>query len=282
MTYRSDYLDLMCVVALIVLLGLALTLPVWAPIRVALSFLFVLLAPGYALSALLFPRRGDVDAVERLVLSLGLSIASLPLMGVTLHYTSLGIQMLPMTLSLGVFTLLALGGAALRRRRLPTQQRFFSGDNLASFWSSLRLLAGTLLLFATVIFTVSALRPPERVTEFYILGTGGKLEAYPTMVGPGQPFNVTLGITNYEKRPMTFSVELPFGAEERLSTKTIESGATWRRSVTLQAPPDADPGRTALTFHLYRNGDREPYRSLQLFVSLVELRPQETAYLRTP
>ena len=51
------------------------------PVRIPLGLLMVLFVPGYALIAALFPRKDDLDGIERLALSFGLSIAVVPLIG---------------------------------------------------------------------------------------------------------------------------------------------------------------------------------------------------------
>ena len=52
-----------------------------SPIRIILGLPLVLFLPGYALIATLFPRKDDLDAIERIALSFGLSIAITPLLG---------------------------------------------------------------------------------------------------------------------------------------------------------------------------------------------------------
>jgi len=44
----------------------------------------VLFLPGYTLIATLFPRKDDLDGIERVALSFGLSIAITPLLGLAL------------------------------------------------------------------------------------------------------------------------------------------------------------------------------------------------------
>jgi len=65
----------------------------------------VLFLPGYALIAALFPSKNDLDGIERLALSFGLSIAVVPLIGLGLNFTPFGIRLVPIIVSLSVFTL---------------------------------------------------------------------------------------------------------------------------------------------------------------------------------
>ena len=57
------------------------------PVRIILVLLLVLFLPGYSLIAALFPRKNDLDGIERIALSFGLSIAVVPLLGLALNYT---------------------------------------------------------------------------------------------------------------------------------------------------------------------------------------------------
>ena len=76
------------------------------PVRIVLGLLLVLFLPGYSLIAALFPRRGDLDGIERIALSFGLSIAVVPLIGLALNYTQYGIWLVPVLLGLSLFTVL--------------------------------------------------------------------------------------------------------------------------------------------------------------------------------
>ena len=60
--------------------------------RTVLGLFLVLFLPGYAIIASLFPKQDDLDGIERLALSFGLSIAVTPLIGLLLNYTSYGIK----------------------------------------------------------------------------------------------------------------------------------------------------------------------------------------------
>lgn len=66
----------------------------------------VLFLPGYSLLAALFPAKSDLEEIERICLSFGLSIVIAPLIGLGLNYTSWGIGLLPILISLSVFSFL--------------------------------------------------------------------------------------------------------------------------------------------------------------------------------
>lgn len=63
----------------------------------------------------LFPKRGDLDAIEILALSIGLSLAITPLIGLLLNYTPWGIRLDPIVISLTTFTLTMAMLAAHRK-----------------------------------------------------------------------------------------------------------------------------------------------------------------------
>jgi uncharacterized membrane protein len=56
------------------------------PVRIILGLPLVLFLPGYALIATLFLRKDNLDGIERIALSFGLSIAITPLLGLALNY----------------------------------------------------------------------------------------------------------------------------------------------------------------------------------------------------
>ena len=96
-------------------------------IRIILGLPLVLFLPGYSLIAALFPRKDDLDAIERIALSFGLSIAIVPLLGLALNYTPFGIRLSPILIVLSVFTISLAIGAYVRRCRIPEEDRFVAG-----------------------------------------------------------------------------------------------------------------------------------------------------------
>ncbi len=98
-----------------------------SPIRIILGLPLVLFLPGYALIAALFIRKDDLDGIERIALSFGLSIAISPLLGLGLNYTPFGIRLTPILIVLTVFTIALAIGARVRRSGIPDSNEFFGG-----------------------------------------------------------------------------------------------------------------------------------------------------------
>ena len=98
-----------------------------SPVRIILGLPLVLFLPGYALIAALFIRKDDLDGIERIALSFGLSIAISPLLGLGLNYTPFGIRLTPILIVLTVFTIALAIGARVRRSGIPDSNEFFGG-----------------------------------------------------------------------------------------------------------------------------------------------------------
>jgi len=96
------------------------------PIRIFFGIPLVLFFPGYSLTAALFPRKDDLDVIERIALSFGLSIAIVPLLGLALNYTPFGIRLLPVLITLSGFIIGVSILAYIRRFALPEEETFFA------------------------------------------------------------------------------------------------------------------------------------------------------------
>ena len=94
--------------------------------RWILGSIFVLFLPGYVTVQALFTGRRELDDIERFALSVGLSLAITPLMGLLLNYTPWGIRLDPIAISLSIFTLGMAIIATIRKyslipRRTPAE-----------------------------------------------------------------------------------------------------------------------------------------------------------------
>lgn len=256
---------------------IVLALPGVGPLRVVLGLPFVLFLPGYSLIAALYPREGDLDGVERLALSLGLSIAVVPLIGLGLNYTPWGIRLNPILVVLSVFILLMVAISLYRRRSLAVGQAFrlpFEAP-VAEWRRSVRLdrVLAALLALAVValgvsIYVAATRGTGERFTEFYILGPRGKAEGYPTQIAVGQPAAVTTGVIDDERRTTSYRIDVTVNGQTASVPVSVRlaSKQKWEEPVRFTA---TQPGKhEEVQFLLYRAGDTQPYRQLHLWVDV--------------
>jgi uncharacterized membrane protein len=108
-------------------------------LRYVLGAVFVLWLPGYAFIKALFPQNlpfakalarlsdtseKELDAIERIALSLGMSIALVPIVGLLLNYTPWGIRLTPIVLSLlALTTILSTAGIIREHQTIAPQKR---------------------------------------------------------------------------------------------------------------------------------------------------------------
>jgi hypothetical protein len=89
-------------------------------VRYLFGSIFVFLLPGFCLIKALFPRK-ELDPIERAVLSVGISLAIVPLISYLLNFTYWGITINTLTLSLVVLTVTFATGAVLREHRVRVE-----------------------------------------------------------------------------------------------------------------------------------------------------------------
>jgi uncharacterized membrane protein len=265
-------------IAVSVLLGfftalLIVTLPDWqSPVRIILGLVTVLLLPGYVLTLVLFPKKTDVAGVERLALTLGLSVAVVPQLSFILNYTPFGIRLYPATMTLLGFVLLMSGLALVRRRRVSEAERFsveLSRPVVRANLIGLFCLGIVLLIVGN---HATYLRTKETFTEFYALGAGGRLEDYPDVLHPRESFTLTLGVINHENQAVNYSLVTP-GKEDSIAIH-LDDQQQWEQALSL-VMPEVPAGRNKLNFDLYRAGEDTPYRQLHLFVTVPASQPLE-------
>ncbi|WP_394326043.1 DUF1616 domain-containing protein [Methanosarcina horonobensis] len=113
-------------IGLVILTDIFVLIPVLSEsfIRTVLGLPLVLFLPGYALVALLFPANNGLEGIERAALSVGMSVATVPLIGLVLNNTSFGIREMPLLASLSLLIILTCAAAYVRRRQLPEDKAF--------------------------------------------------------------------------------------------------------------------------------------------------------------
>ena len=267
--------DLVGALILTALVNIAVFTPVVreTPLRVPLGLAFVLFIPGYVFIAALFPEAGEsptaeggdslltendsadaesdasrftslhtgIDGIERVALAFGLSIAIVPLIGLALNFTPWGIRLTPIMISVTGFTLIATAVAAIRRWKLPEEERFrvpyrewiqagrselFDPESRLDKVLNVLLVLSILLAVGTVTFAIVVPPEGEQFSAVYILtqDDDGELVAdgYPTEFIQGESEEVVLGVDNHEHRTVDYTV---VAVEQETETIVNESEA---------------------------------------------------------
>ena len=203
---RTDVL--ICLLWSIILLPITLT-DMEGTVRIILGLPFLLFIPGYLLSFVLFPLRKTntgIDAIERMALSFALSLAIVPIIGLGLNYTSWGLQLVPILLSLLAF-IIGVGAIALYRwYRIPSEERLITvltlslpklEKNLDSVLTII-LVASIIIAPASLTYVILSSRTGKPFTEFYLLNPDGIIGGYQRDLAIGENTNVIIGIANHE------------------------------------------------------------------------------------
>jgi uncharacterized membrane protein len=211
-------------------------------LRVLFGIPVVLFIPGYALIAALFPGAKDIDSMERVALSFGLSIAIVPLIGLALNYTPWGIRLDPIVVSLTLLTVGLCIAAQFRRALLPPGDRFvvrfaalrhaiageFFPQGAARLDRALSviLLIAIIAAVATTVFVIVVPKEGEKFTEFFILGEKNMAADYPTLLAVGKTGKISVGIGNHEYRNITYTVETYMETmkfDEKTNTSSLQA-----------------------------------------------------------
>ncbi|MFC4549162.1 MULTISPECIES: DUF1616 domain-containing protein [Halorussus] len=306
--------DLVAVVALTALAGVAvlgtqpgsvLTTPSGAsPVAVAgrlavlaLGLAFLLFLPGYAVVSALFPNdepavesvdeegepiaprfrfrdRKGVDTLERVTLAFGVSAIVTPMLALVLNFTPFGVRAAPLVAAVGGFTVVAAVVAAVRRLRLPADERFDpslrpaaspllgrSGDHRLA---TVALVLGVLVAAVGVGYAVTVPKPGAQFTELYVLSQNQNgtyvADDYPAL-SASEPTPFVVGFENRESRPTDYVgvVELQRVDGNRVVEQrrvkrfsaTLEPGGNER--VRVRVPPtNASTENLRLRVLLYR------------------------------
>jgi uncharacterized membrane protein len=290
MTEKKIPPDLLIVMGLVLLTDIFVLTPGLneSILRNLLGLPLVLFLPGYALIAALFPAKSDLDGIERTALSFGLSIAVVPLIGLGLNYTPWGIRLLPILISLSIFTFVMCGLAYLRRTKLPENDAFqvpfrktahsLKAEILEKPESKLDKTLTIILIFSillsvtTLVYVILTPKEGEHFTEFYILGPDGKADNYPTEYMMGENGTVMVGIINHEYKPINYTIDIrlenkSLPLSENQKQINLEHNMSWEEPVTFTPPFEGK--NMKLEFLLFNETEKTtPYRDLHLWINV--------------
>lgn len=266
--------------------------PIWggytAPLRISLGLIYIFYIPGYLLQAGLFSRHEDLDGIERTGLSLGLSVALVPVLALILDRLPWGLRLWPIVIGQALMILLLAFIAGWRRWSVGAEVAYSPDLHVhpGDWWRGLGiadrrlyLLAAGALLFAGLVaawvFWVPS--PDEFMTEFYMLGKDWLAEDFPRQAQVGEPLSVTVGIHNLERATHVYRVEAwavdPWDEDRRelvASSETVplarEAEIEWPLLWNMSWAGDDQQ----VEFFLYIDDQPEPYRRLVLWLNVSE------------
>lgn len=266
--------------------------------RTLLGVPLLLVLPGYAVLAAADPRRrtdgptAEFDTLDRALLSVGLSLGLLAVLGFLVAATPWGITAPTVAVAAAVLTLAASTVAVRRRATVPLSERPPAWDprTLLPRPGGGRLANGVavvavVVLVAAVGFGAYAPQGTEPYTAFSVQATS--LDGVTFAPGPlplGETSPVTVRVTNEEGTAVTYlvvvtrdrvtgGVEAPTAAVEVVETAavgryefTLADAGTWTGDYGAAVPAE---GRYRFTFDLYRVEagavGESPYRTLTLW-----------------
>lgn len=209
--------------------------------------LLVLVAPGYAMQAALFPQAPSGPAT-RWLLTLGTSLCIAVLGGFLLNAAPLGLTPMAWTLLLGAVTV-AAGAVAISLRGptpLPSLRPALPSPRNAAFWG-----AAVVVVVAAFVIDLrsAATQPRPGFTQLWLLPASGAPAG-----------TVRLGVRNEEGGDTVYEVRLQSGGRtvQRWPAITLKPDESWGATVALPAGAGA---AGPVEVDLYRGGDTSaPYR----------------------
>lgn len=284
------------------------TAAAWFPL--ALPLLFVL--PGYVTMEMAYARRdGDrrparptdrpaIRMLERLALSLGLSLAVLPVLALLAYFSPWSLTDGTLLTVVSAYVIaMATAAAVVRLRHSADSKRRATGWGLdvpsPSDLSVPQLLINGALAVSVVLATATlgmGLIAPSReagTTDLHLLTESGDrfvAEEYPDTLEAGETAQLTVGVTNDEREPVEYTVvaELQRVQIEGQSVNVVDNsgvgrvsfgltqGETWRRQLAFNG--SLTDRNLRLAVYLYR-GDapgspsmETAYRSTYLWLDV--------------
>ena len=197
---KFSYTDLLLILILTILCALFFYTPILNEtiVKSILGLLLIVFIPGYVVIAFLFPRKSDLSTIERLALTVILSMTITVLTGMVLNYTPWGIHVITILTPLVVITLVLCVATFWRRSRIPYEEHlrldlgnFFRRMKLSFFQESktgkilsVIVAISIVLALSSTAYVIVMPKQNESYSQFYILGPDGKINNFPTTMSP--------------------------------------------------------------------------------------------------
>lgn len=255
MVRRHPALTAVITISLLVM-GLVLAgIPVQEGLGI-LGLLFVLILPGYALTAALFAP-GILDAPEHITIAIGLSISAAAIGGFVLNLTPWGLRASSWAMFLGSISLGSSVVGLSRRRGAPMSRPLATTTRPKRRRGKAFLVVAAVLVTAGSIMVAYRGAATQRYPEFTQLWIQPPVDA-----GHG---SVRIGVRSMEAAPRQYKLRLEVddAVVREWSSITLNPGGTWETTVVLPVRRASVERIDALLYRLDRPAD--VYRRVELW-----------------
>lgn len=292
-------IDLICV-----LLVLAILLVPTMPFRIFLGLPLLLYFPGYTLLSALFAKRNSIDPIEKVALSVAISVAIVSLTGFVLNYLPIGITLEPVLYTICGFVFLFSLITLFRSRHSQTTEYDFSEKTESvPFWGNNSLSRSFMIILIILVVTACGIlgyfvfmpKSGEQFSEFYVLGNNGKAQNYPTeyimddgvitevkyddgTIDTSSTYgNVSLGIVNHEENNTAYFIKMQINHEPvdiiyegskypTIGPIELSNGEKWERNIGILPVKESD--NQMVEIMLYKDTENNLLNSLQIFINV--------------
>jgi len=207
--------DLIVAIAVSLLLVLFIDFAPTSPIRLVLGLIFLLILPGYVVMAAIFPDKRNIDMIERVALSVGLSVAIVPLTGLAIYTIFATIEFMTLVTAITAFVIIVSFIAWLRKLNIPADERYsidiaidLSPSKMPPIDRALVVGIAAAIIVIIVMLAFIASAPSKRggYSEISITDRNGDIRGYPLDLTIGQVGSLKVSVFSQENTKTNYSL----------------------------------------------------------------------------
>lgn len=231
------------------------------PLWMVPGSLFICLIPGYLFFAALFPKNDQLELIERLTLSFGLSMVITSLIGLTFNYALKNIYLKVTLIFLAVFSLIFSLIAFWRMRKLTVAKQLHIPqlEKLLSMF----IIVCILLTICTASYTL--LEPiniekggnENNFTDFYIKEIDSNVNGHTLNLTSGEKTSLTMVLINQEGSTINYGLLVRVNG-----TILKQDNISLQNNQKMEIPLNFTagiPGDRNMEFLIYKSNTQNPY-----------------------
>lgn len=231
-------------------------------LRILLTLPLVLFLPGYTLTTVVFSKY-TLEGIERLLFSIGISLAITVIGGLVLQLTPAGLQTISWLALLGGFTLAtSLIGLILRQREIPRSDPGRMRLSLSRHETIFLALAVFVVVGAIGVARIGVFQQPTSpFTQLWMLSADAP-----------DPNTVQIGVRNLEAVAKQYQLQVQISGQvtHEWSNIILEPDETWETTMIL--PVNATGADTVDALLFLQSNPQAVYRRASLWINSVQNR----------